>query len=81
MGLAVSKDYLRGYADGLADAEASAAYAERLRVFAAIRRAAELAREMEASALIAPDPYDQELWAKARGVRLAIRVAIGSEKA
>jgi hypothetical protein len=35
---------------------------------------------MEASALIAPDPYDQELWAKALGVRLAIRAAIGSDK-
>jgi hypothetical protein len=68
-----SAAYLRGYDEGKRSVS-------RVEAFAAIRRAAELAREMEASALIAPDPYDQELWAKARGVRLAIRAAIGSEK-
>ena len=71
MGLAVGKDYLRGYADGLADAEASAAYAERLRVFAAIRRAAAIVRHLESNG-----------WERleANAVRWAIRAAIGSGK-
>jgi len=71
VGLTVSKDYLGGYADGLADAEASAARAERLRALAAIRRAAAIVRHLESNG-----------WERleANAVRWAIRAAIRSHK-
>jgi hypothetical protein len=77
LALGIPEDGNTAYRLGLARARIDA----RTQAFAAIRLAAELAREIEALALIAPDPYGQELWAKARGVRLAIRAAIGSDKA
>jgi len=82
----MDKDYLRGYADGLADAEASAAYAERLRAFGAIRRAVEVARSCDRFAdscgsnkSFGCNIASSQKWC-AEAIRNSIRAAIGSHK-
>lgn len=81
----MNKDYLRGYADGLADAEASAAYAERLRAFGAIRRVVRITRRYDkAEREMAAQNYHEAAGVYGRyaeNVRRTIRAAIGSEKA
>lgn len=69
--------YKRGYKDGFAE--------NRIAAFGAIRRAAEIAREYDALRMNAQDardwPGEVQAQESALSVRIAIRAAIGSEKA
>lgn len=68
-----SADYARGYLCG----EKDATQRDRIEAFAAIRRAAEVAREIERECRGTGCHHEDQAWQ----VRRAIRAAIGSAKA
>lgn len=77
-------EYEQGYRDGAADAANLKRIEHRIAAFAAIRRAAELARSLDRHAARYPTGTVPQQFAdtySALSIRRAIRAAIGSPKA